>query len=128
MTACYASTALSESPAFSGQRNECQSANRSALAMVSRRKQIGQTGASHLLRNVTSRFCEAICVDGVVCFDGMKMQGLKGRPPHRGSLIAEQTAPRDPSFRQSALPGVHSWLKTLPNLRHSGCITDLKPS
>ena len=128
MTAWYASTALSESPAFSDQRNECQSANRSAFAMVSRRKQIGQTGASHLLRAVTSRFCEAICVDGVVRLHDMKMQDLTGRPPHRGLLIPEQTAPREASFRQSALPGVHSWLKTLPNLRHSGGITDLKPS
>ena len=62
------------------------------------RHQIGahQIGASHLLRNVTSRFCEAICVDEVVRLHDMKMQDLKGRPPHRGLLISEQTAPVSP--------------------------------
>ena len=93
MTAWYASTALSEFPALSGQRDERQSANRSAFAMVSRRKQIDQTGASHLLRAVTSRFCEAICVDGVVRLHGMKMQDLNSHALHRGLLISEQTTP-----------------------------------
>ncbi len=58
----------------------------------------------------------------------MKMLDLKGCLLHRGLLISEQTAPREPSFRQSALPGVYSWLKTLPNLSASGRVPDLKPS
>ena len=64
--------------------------------MVSRRKQIGQTGASHLLRAVTSRVCEAICVEGVVRLHDMKMQNLNSNAPHRGLLIPEQTAPVSP--------------------------------
>jgi hypothetical protein len=59
------------------------------------RHQIGahQIGASRLLRAVTSRVCEAICVDGVVRLHGMKMQDLNSHALHRGLLISEQTTP-----------------------------------